>query len=160
MTLEVTAVNTYISILLWASCLHIIFPNTEWLGYLTCIRLFKYYQPTFTCIQTAAPGDTSPPRTSLQTVFLSGRCCGRSWWSSGPEAGPYPGTARAGPRKRERFRLTSGTGRSHHWTCDLQEKKKKSQGWRNIRKYKHDWLFNTSGGYINTWSKLFALKIY
>lgn len=125
MTLEVATVNTYISILLWASCSHIIFPNTERLGYLTCIRLFKYYQPTFTCIQTAAPGDTSPLRTSLQTVFLSGRCCGRSWWSSGPEAGPYPGTARAGPRKRERFRLTSGTGRSHRWTYDLQGKKKK-----------------------------------
>lgn len=77
---------------------------------------------TFTCIQTAAPGGTSLLKTSLQTVALSGKCCGRSWWSSGPATGPSPGTAPAGPRKLERFRLTSGTGRSHHWTCDLEEK--------------------------------------
>lgn len=74
------------------------------------------YRPrgTHTCIQTAAPDDTSPRMTFLQTDAQSGRCCGRSWWSNEPAAGPSPGRAPAGPRKRVRFHQTSNIYKSHH----------------------------------------------
>ena len=78
--------------------------------------------PPSTCILTVEPGDTSPRRTSLQTVGPSGRCCGRSWWSNGPAVGPSPGTTPAGPSKLERFHLTSGTDRTRHWTFDLEQR--------------------------------------
>lgn len=81
-----------------------------------------------TCIQPAGPAGTSLLRTSLQTVGLSSTCCGRSWWSNGPAAGPYLGTVPAGPGTLEHFHLTLGTGRSHHWTCDLNRTRTDTKG--------------------------------
>lgn len=57
--------------------------------------------------------------TSLQTDARSGKCCGRSWWSSGPEAGPSPGRAPADPGTLVHSHQTSSICKSHRWTSDL-----------------------------------------
>ncbi len=90
---------------------------------LTCCRermLFAGWDDDDTCIRTAAPVGTSPPRTSRRTAGPSGMCCETSWWSNEPAVDPSPDTDPDGPETPARSRPTSGSGKSRRSTCGLR----------------------------------------